>query len=103
MVMEMRLIDADVLMIDIGCVDAVKYGNETAEQRHNSYSTLMKYEIADYINDAETIDAVQVVRCKDCKHLTRSPWNNPDFGWCKLYGHNRKMDYYCASGEKVEE
>ena len=49
---------------------------------------------------APAIDAVQVVRCKYCIHLTRSPWNRVDMGWCKLYGHNRKMDYYCASGEQ---
>jgi hypothetical protein len=54
----MRLIDADALMCDMGCVGAVKYGNKTAEQQHNSYSTLMLYEIADYIEDAPTIDAV---------------------------------------------
>ena len=51
--MNMRLIDADNLMRDIGCVDAVKYGNETPEQQHDSYSTLIMYEIANYL-DAHT-------------------------------------------------
>lgn len=31
--------------------NATKYGNENAEQQRNSYDTLMKYEIADAIND----------------------------------------------------
>ena len=53
------------------------------------------------VDKAPAVYAVQVVRCKDCIHLTRSPWNRPDMGWCKLCGHNRKMDYYCASGERV--
>ena len=57
-------------------------------------------DIAAAFRAAPTIDAILVIRCKDCKHMTRSPWNNPEFGWCKLYGHNRKMDYYCASGEQ---
>lgn len=57
----MRLIDADALMQSMGCVDAVKYGNKTAEQQHNSYSTMMLYEIADYIDSAPTIDAAPVV------------------------------------------
>ena len=71
-----RLIDADALARDMGVDNAVKYGNETAEQQHNSYSTLMKYEIADYIEDAPTVDAIPVVRCKDCKHRG-TPYNCP--------------------------
>lgn len=57
----------------------------------------------DIFKNIPTVDAVEVVRCRDCVYLTRSPWNRPDLGWCKLYGHNRKMDYYCASGEKKHE
>lgn len=56
----MRLIDADALKECIGCADAVKYGNKTTEQQHNSYSTLMMYEIADYIDDMLTVDAEPV-------------------------------------------
>lgn len=50
--------------------------------------------------DIPTVDAVEVVRCWDCIHLTRSPWGHPELGWCKLYGHHRKLDYYCASGRR---
>jgi hypothetical protein len=56
----MRLIDADALKEYMGCADAVKYGNKTAEQQHNSYSTIMMYEVADYIEDMPTIDAEPV-------------------------------------------
>ena len=56
----MRLIDADALMKSIGCEDATKYGNKTAEQQHNSYSTMMMYEIANAIDDAPTIEAEPV-------------------------------------------
>lgn len=68
----MRLIDADALMQSMGCVDAVKYGNKTVEQQHNSYSTMMMYEIADCIECAPTIDAVPVVhaRWKTVKNST---------------------------------
>ena len=67
----MRLIDADALKRDVGCTDAVKYGNKTAEQQHNSYSTLMMYEIADYIDDAPTVDVVgePVIHSMWIKHL----------------------------------
>jgi hypothetical protein len=61
------LISRSALLESYGLKNAVKYGNETAEQQHNSYSTLMLYEIADMINEAPAVDA-EVVRCKDCMH-----------------------------------
>ena len=93
----MRLIDADYLMCDIGCVDAVKYGNETPEQQHKSYSTLMMYEIADYINDAETVDAVAVVRCGDCKYSC-----NPSKCPIEFAALHVPEDFYCAYGAKMD-
>lgn len=54
----MRLIDADKLFNygEFKLTDAVKYGNESVEQRSYSYGTLMMYEIADEIDDAPTVD-----------------------------------------------
>lgn len=106
----MRLIDADYLMCDIGCVNAVKYGNETPEQQHASYSTLMMYEIADYINDAETVDAVEVVRCRDCMHYNHAvidddPTETFEVDVClhkDLFPTRVTPDFYCAHGAKME-
>ena len=51
-----RLIDADALMDGwMNLREATKYGNKTAEQQAHSYSTMMMYEIADEIEDADTI------------------------------------------------
>lgn len=50
-----RLIDADATMKQWGIDKATKYGNETSEQRHFSYSTMMMYEIADIFDDAPTV------------------------------------------------
>lgn len=42
----------------LGVENATKYGNKNAEQQRNSYDTLMKYEIADAIDDvAEQLKA----------------------------------------------
>ena len=94
----------------------VKYGNESAEQQHDSYSTMMMYEIADEIEDAPTVDAVPVVRCRECKH-----WGDEDgklqnsdgvlFARCKI--HNYLLDGrhtgwcptendFCSYGERKE-
>ena len=50
-----RLIDADAEAEKWGLDKATKYGNETAEQQHFSYSTMMMYEIADILDDADVI------------------------------------------------
>lgn len=50
-----RLIDADLIAKQYGLDDATKYGNKNAKQQDFSYSTMMMYEIADMIDNAETI------------------------------------------------
>lgn len=80
----------------------VKYGNESAEQQHDSYSTMMMYEIADEIEDAPTIDAVPVVRCRDCFYYTPV---NDKIGKCVfLIGEHQYVvpDGYCYLGERKE-
>jgi hypothetical protein len=49
--------------------------------------TLLMYEIADEIADAPTIDAVPVVRCRDCVHFTECLTTEND---------------YCSKGERKE-
>ena len=39
------------LIEELGLEGARKYGNENAKQQANSYSTIMKYEIADCVDD----------------------------------------------------
>ena len=88
------LISRSALARAMGVENAVKYGNETAEQQHNSYDTLMKYEIADYIDDAPAVDAVEVVRCRECKE-----WKH---GLCKLLCADTPDDGYCSFGAKMD-
>jgi len=55
-------IERGALLKAFGCENAVKYGNKSAEQQHNSYSSMMLYEIADEINDSPAADVEPVVR-----------------------------------------
>lgn len=50
------------------------------------------------IENASTVDAVPVTRCKDCK------WYDAELH-CKLngYGCGRSPDWFCADGKKEEE
>ena len=79
-----RLIDADKLRT----VRSIQSGN------FNSIETIQKW-----IDDAPTVDAVEVVRCKDCIHYWK---NNPsdDVPVCLA---SPKDDAYCSEGERRED
>ena len=63
--------------------------------------------IVQYIDNMPTVDAVEVVRCDQCRHFDSI--NNDDHGWCKLISDLpngvsvRYHDDYCSLGERVEE
>lgn len=97
-----RLICADTLLETI---------HDTADgladcDQQNSAWALRKYAVRD-IMDAPTVDAVEVVRCKDCKH-----WNElkgKDSGKPVGYGDCRNgcgingiayEDSFCSYGER---
>lgn len=63
----------------------------------------------DFVKDAPTIPAVEVVRCRECKHYREAPSQTSDNAvvvWCAAdkYPHNDVMpdDWYCAAGEREE-
>lgn len=75
-----RLIDADALTISTAVpLDGKPY----------------QYVHIDNIKAAPTVDAVPVVRCRECKN-----WANE--WWCRKYPNFRVInpDWYCASGER---
>lgn len=47
------------------------------------------------ISDAPTVDAVEVVRCKDCVHRT-------DESWCRLMGEYMPNNGFCSRGGKSD-
>ena len=91
----MRLIDADAyaddiwkmrrnyqLMDDTQTADKIMHGLYRAEQA---------------LKDAPTIDAVPVVRCKECK------WFGGKYNdYCFRDEYNHAGDWYCADGERRE-
>lgn len=59
------------------------------------------------IDEAPTIDAVSVVRCKDCKNREKYPCGEIEFYECshlRLYGTKVGVedDWFCADGERKE-
>lgn len=82
----MMLIDADALMRAVMEQDVV---DKSVAKR--------------LIIQAPTVDAVQVVRCKDCKHYRTSDAGHPDCDYCnRLICGTVRPDFYCADGERRE-
>ena len=76
----MRLIDADAL-----CRLA-----QNSKDRTVDCNDIMRM---------QTVDAVQVVRCNDCKWWEQSD----EYGWCQILtldGETRP-DWFCADGERT--
>jgi len=87
---------------------------ETVEEFMEQYKIVDKEQV--YTNGAELIpifrmkqwfdhleDAVHVVRCGECIHLTH---DNIAPGWrrrCELWGDGKEESWFCADGEKVSE
>jgi len=84
--------------------ECVKYGNKTAEQQNNSYSTMMMYEIANEIEDAPAVDAVEVCRCVNCIHFgaeasAYDAWTPMCLKWKRTTFPND----FCSYGERRDD
>jgi len=103
-----RLIDADVLIKDLEeyNVDMSKAISED-ELYINGYDAGLHTSICAVI-EAVTVDAVEVVRCKDCKQF-RLFLNKlgeivtSEYGECKRTKFPTKSDGFCDLGKKVTE
>lgn len=58
------------------------------------------------LDDMPTIDAVEVVRCKDCKYsIVETKWNGKEYCACNWNGadvHEVDERHYCSYGERRE-
>ena len=89
----MRLIDADALIKDI---ESVLWDWESVDGINAK--TVLTQTITD-IQNAPTVDAVEVVRCKDCKHRTELCGD----GWHPCTDMAVNDNWYCADGERRED
>lgn len=87
----MRLIDADALNLD--------YEVDMADDWKTAH------EIANVVKYAPTIDAVEVVRCRDCKYQDKGENESEAWNTCGLrpWVHvPTSDDHFCASGERKD-
>jgi len=76
----MRLIDADALV-----------------QLLDEYDQQL---MIGWVEDAPTIDAVPVVRCRECKHNAQPP--DKGFAQCELDALIREPEFWCRAGQRRE-
>ena len=56
---------------------------------------------ADYLKSIDVVDAVPVVRCRDCKHRAM---DEPGMVYCKnIVGGWVSDDFYCSDGEREKK
>lgn len=93
----MRLIDADAL-IEIMCErKRPENGEDSTKARFRYMQWLTDYHA---INDAPTVDAVEVIRCAECKRA--GTWFGRTMK-CKRWNQLVDMSFYCGDGELVED
>lgn len=87
----MRLIDADALL------PMMKYA--TIDNEIGVFPIKIGFNaIAKVINETPTVDAVPVIRCKDCKHWSKPHgWN----GFCE-HGIPAEADDFCGWAERKD-
>ena len=56
----------------------------------------------DALQDAQTVDAVPVVRCKDCVHWREAVTNDKGFLICPASGMEITESDFCSYGERKE-
>ena len=80
----MRLIDADKLISSLNwLVESGMTGNKTKAVIKLAIQTA---------DGQPTVDAVEVVRCKDCTYC--------DNGWCYDFGIHMNDNEFCSGGER---
>lgn len=98
---KMRLIDADALMKEFR--DFVRNSN------NSDFAPVPNWNDAvSLVGSAPTVDAVQVVRCKNCFYAIpyNEKWTLPKKNnclWCKRYEDIRTHEWFCADGERRED
>ena len=98
-----RLIDADALLNEF-----LKRYTERERNRNVVFAACeIKQDFADMISDFPTVDAVEVVRCRECEHWkpTGSKAGNSFsdmeyIGGCEFTKYCRRESDFCSYGER---
>ena len=95
----MRLIDADIFASELDFAEA-----DVCEEFPDGYCEFgfSREKIRELLRDIPTVDAVPVVRCRECKYRFKN--NGHDKSGCPIIDANIWMDDddFCSHGERKE-
>lgn len=89
-----RLIDANALHKVFDAMHAIPGSS------HLDHLVLLG--IKKFIDDTPTIDAAEVVRCKECKYLTTFRMNGINYPLCMITDKEKTLDGFCDDGAKMD-
>ena len=105
----MRLIDADLMIVNGFENKTIEVRTEDIIEKHEVVVKLLFKDALEFIKKQPTVDAVKVIRCKDCKH-----WDDVSITEkgheCNLTNGNKykiriatPSDWFCPMGERRSE
>ena len=86
----------------MGLIDADAMREDWLENGENEYVYDTNC-ILESIDEQPTIDAVPVVRCKDCKNNPGLKTKTKDMLWCRKWQKEVRKTDFCSYGERKEE
>lgn len=103
----MRLIDADLLREHLFVTESRTGGSRDEQAYEQGWDNALK---AVMVYEPTVVDAVEVVRCKDCKHYVLYELFGRSQGWCerlcdefdKSLARATEEDDFCSRGERRE-
>ena len=95
---EKRLIDANALSCDVFSVKCCLFTDKASEWTKGYRNALEA--VLEMIDEQPKVEAVEVVRCKGCKHYYHSA---KEIGWrCELNKQVWHKDDFCFYGERKD-
>ena len=101
----MRLIDADNVIFEFNrMLDIADERNARPDQKEE-FKTIRTYiEWARYVVEcAPTVDAVEIVRCKDCRWYKFETWADKPYCAFGRTWQDTDEDDFCSHGERKEK
>lgn len=92
-----RLIDADAFKKSV----LTDFG-EHYTQCHDTDQTSLMDMVMDNLDEQPTIDAVPVVRCRDCIKISPSVTEIKNAVWCRTFRAYIPCDGFCSYGERKD-
>lgn len=95
----MRLIDADAL----NSVEKEIVCGKTRSPYMKDYTAILRIFEVDEIRNAPTVDAVPIVRCKNCvhRHWTQEPEHGRTVHYCDIFEEQIDDNFFCGKGSET--